>query len=458
MEFLDDEYLLETEAAKRLYGEIRDLPVLDPHSHVDADALLADESYTDVWQVVGANNHRVRMLMRTRGVPEEKITGDLDNWEKWKALASVFPSFAGNPTYEHVHLVLKRRFGVDVPISPETTDEIWEETRRQLHRPGLGRQSALEASRVEVVATTDDPLSDPDRYDRLADELDGVTVLPVWRPDAVMQVDRIGWDQVVDALGRTTDTDVSDLDGFRAALEASHDAFDDHGCVASSHAIRDPLSKPVSDERAREVYERAYAGATLSEAEVREFRAYLLELFGTLDREADWAMRIRLGTVEDYRDSLYEGLGADLSADVAAHHVELSTALQHFLNEFDGGPEVVLSTGNPAHYPSLASLSRVFPTVSVGAPWWLGDSAGAIRDQLESVGTVDLLSNYGGMASHSRDLFSIESRFETFRRSLADTVGRFVDRGQVPESAGSDLVRRVAYDRPRDLWNLEPAR
>jgi glucuronate isomerase len=169
-------------------------------------------------------------------------------------------------------------------------------------------------------------------------------------------------------------------------------------------------------------------------------------------------MRIRLGTVEDYRDSLYEGLGADSSADVAAHHVELSTALQHFLNEFDGGPEVVLSTGNPAHYPSLASLSRVFPTVSVGAPWWLDDSAGTIRDQLESVGTVDLLSNYGGMASHSRDLFSIESRFETFRRSLADTVGRFVDRGQVPESAGSDLVRRVAYDRPRDLWNLEPAR
>lgn len=455
MGFLDDEYLLETGAAQRLYGEIRDLPVLDPHSHVDVDALLADEPYTDVWDVVGANNHRVRMLMRTRGVPEETITGETDNWRRWKALAAVFPSFAGNPTYEHVHLVLKRRFGVDVPISPETTDEIWEETRRQLHRPALGRQSALEASSVEVVATTDDPLSDPERYDRLADELDGVTVLPVWQPDAVMQVGRIGWDQVVDALGRTTDTDVSDLEGFRAALEASHDAFDDHGCIASSHAIREPRSKPVSEERAREVYERARAGATLSDAAVRDFRAYLLDLFGTLDREADWVMRIHVGTVEDYRDSLYEGLGADSSTDVAAHHAELATGLRHFLNEFDGGPEVVLSTGNPAHYPTLASLSRVFPAVSVGAPWWLGDSASAIQDHLESVGTVDLLSNYGGMASHSHDLFSIESRFETFRRSLANTVGGLVDRGQVPESAGTDLVRRVADDRPRDLWDLD---
>ena len=132
MTFMDSEYLLETPAAKRLYEEIRDLPILDPHSHLDVEELVENEGWTDIWEVEGATDHYVWELMRKRGVPEERITGGASNREKWTALAKVFPAFAGNPTYEWVHLDLKRRFGIEKPISADTADEIWEETRAQL--------------------------------------------------------------------------------------------------------------------------------------------------------------------------------------------------------------------------------------------------------------------------------------------------------------------------------------
>jgi glucuronate isomerase len=115
---------------------------------------------------------------------------------------------------------------------------------------------------------------------------------------------------------------------------------------------------------------------------------------------------------------------------------------------------VVLYTVDPTHYPTVATLARAFPNVSVGAAWWFNDSPYGMQDQLEYVGTVDLLANYGGMVSDSRKLLSFGSRFEMFRRSLANTVGAMVERGQVPEPVAEDLVRHVAYDRPNELWGF----
>ena len=454
MAFIDKEYLLETPAAKRLYEEIRDLPILDPHSHLDVEELVENEGWTDIWEVEGATDHYVWELMRKRGVPEERITGGASNREKWTALAKVFPAFAGNPTYEWVHLDLKRRFGIEKPISADTADEIWEETRAQLQEARMRPQALLAEMNVEVVSSTDDPTSSLEHHRTLADELDDVTVRPTWRPDRAMQIEAAGWTDYVEELGGATDTDVSDLEGFVTALEASHEYFDDHGCGASDHGLREVVSRPVSDRRAGNVYERAAAGETLSGEDVRDFKAYVLERIGEMNRDSGWVTQFHIGAVRNYRDSLYDDLGADSGGDVSTQDIELVDNLKYVLNRFDGDEEFVLYTVDPTHYPTIATIARAFPTVSIGAAWWFNDSPYGMSEQLEYVGTVDLLANYAGMVSDSRKLVSFGSRFEMFRRSLANTVGRMVDRGQIPYETAADLVERVAYDRPADLWEF----
>ncbi len=454
MSFLDEGYLLESRAAERLYEEISDLPLLDPHSHVDVEEVLENDTWNDIWEIEGATDHYVWELMRKRGVPERKITGEATNQEKWTALAEVFPEFAGNPTYEWVHLDLKRRFGIHEPISADTADEIWTETKARLQEPAMRPQALLREMNVEVVSSTDDPTSTLEPHRRLASELDGITVRPTWRPDTAMQIDEAGWREYVDELGAATDTETSDLDGFLAALETSHEHFDEHGCGASDHGLREVVSKPVSDRRARAVYRRAYAGETLSPDDVTEFKAYVLERIGEWNSETDWVTQLHVGAVRDYRQSLYERLGADSGGDVSTQDVELTESLKYFCNRFDGDLEIVLYTVDPTHYPTVATIARAFPTVSVGAAWWFNDSPYGMADQLEYVGTVDLLANYAGMVSDSRKLVSFGSRFEMFRRSLANTVGTMVERGQIPEDVATDRVRQVAYDRPKQLWDF----
>jgi glucuronate isomerase len=454
MSFLDEEYLLGSEPARQLYDEIRDLPILDPHSHLDVQAVARNEGWDDIWEVEGATDHYVWELMRKRGVPERKITGSASNREKWMALAEIFPQFAGNPTYEWIHLDLKRRFGIEKPISTDTAEEIWTETKDALDSPEMRQQALLEEMNVEVVSSTDDPTSDLEYHQQLEDDLDDITVRPTWRPDTAMKIDEAGWREYVDDLAAATDTDTSDLDGFLTALEVSHEYFENHGCGASDHGLREVVSKPVSDRRAGDIYQRAYAGETLTPADVTDFQAYVLERVGELNRETGWVTQFHIGPVRDYRDSLYDELGADAGGDISTQDIELAENLEYFLNRFDEDLQIVLYTVDPTHYPTVATISRAFPNVSVGAAWWFNDSPNGMRGQLEYVGTVDLLANYGGMVSDSRKLLSFDSRFEMFRRSLADTVGSMVERGQIPHDVAKDLVREVAYDRPAALWDI----
>ncbi|MCG1003177.1 MULTISPECIES: glucuronate isomerase [Halobacterium] len=455
MSFLDEDYLLDSAAAVDLYDSIADLPVVDPHNHVDLAEVVENEPWDDIWEVEGATDHYVWQLMRKRGVPEEKITGDASNREKWDALAAVFPDFAGNPTYDWVHLDLRRRFGIEAPLNADTADEIWAETKRQLADDEMRPQQVLRDMNVEVLCSSDDPTSQLRLHERAETEVEGVDVRPTWRPDRALKVEGPAWETFVAELDEVTDADVDDFEGFLDALAETHDYFADHGCVACDVGVgTSPVSRPVSVEHAGDVYAKARRGASLSAAEIRDYRAFLLEFVGELNSEAGWTTQLHVGAVRDYRESLHEDLGKNAGGDVSTQDVDLVEGLDYFLDRFDGEMEIVVYTLDPTHYPSATVVARAYPNVSIGPAWWFNDSPLGIENQLERVAAVDLLANHAGMVSDSRKLVSYGSRFEMFRRSLANVVGEMVERGRMPRENAERLVEHVAYDRPKELYGL----
>jgi len=455
MAFLDEQYLLGSESAVDLYESIADLPIVDPHNHIDLEAVVENEPWSDVWEVEGATDHYVWQHMRKRGVPEAKITGDASNREKWTALAAVFPDFAGNPTYDWVHLDLKRRFGIDAPLNADTADEIWRETKRQLTDDAMRPQQVLRDMNVEVLCSSDDPTSRLRYHERAETEVEGVDVRPTWRPDRALKIETPAWDAFVDELDDVTDAETDDFAGFCDALAETHDYFAERGCIACDVGMgTDPVSQSVSEARAADVYAKARRGASLTQAEVRDYKAFLLEFVGELNSDAGWTMQLHVGAVRDYRDSLYEAIGKNAGGDVAGQDVDLVDGLDYFFDRFDGDLETVVYTLDPTHYPSLAVVSRAYPNVSIGPAWWFHDSPMGIAEQLETVASIDLLANHAGMVSDSRKLVSYGSRFELFRRTLADVVGEMVERGRIPYENAERLVEHVAYDRPKELYGL----
>lgn len=454
MGFLDEDYLLESEAAKGIYSQIKDLPILDAHSHVSPKRIVENEGWSDIWEVEGENDHYVWSLMRKRGVPEEKITGEVSNREKWRALAGIFPELAGNPTYEWIHLDLKRRFGIDEPISGDTEGEIWRETSEKLNRNRMRPQELLEEMNVEVLCSTDDPASDLKYHQKAKKKLKNTDLLPTWRPDRAMEIGRDSWDKFCQELEQTTDISTSDFEGFLDALWKTHDYFDKSGCAASDIAMREPISKSVKKSEAARIYDETISGHNPTDEEKLKFRAFLLKKFGEMNEETGWVTQLHIGAVRNYRRKLFEDIGPDSGGDVSTQNIEFAEGLKFFLNKFDERLEVVLYCIDPTHLPTVATISRAFPNVSLGPPWWFNDSPFGIKRQLEYEGTVDLLSNFAGMVSDSRKLVSFASRFEMFRRSLADVIGGLVEKGQMPKNVGVNLARHISWRRPKDLFDF----
>ncbi|ELZ24177.1 glucuronate isomerase [Halosimplex carlsbadense 2-9-1] len=455
MSFLDDEtYLLETDAARDLYETIEGRPILDPHNHADIVEIVENDGWSDIWEVQGATDHYVWSMMRKRGVDEELITGDASNREKWEAFAEVVPEMAANPVYEWLHLDLKRRFGIEQPVSAETADEIWTETKSQLEDDDMRPQELLREMNVEVLATTDNPTSQLEYHERAVEEVEGVDIRPTWRADPAVNVQKAGFLDFADDLADATDYDTDDFAGYLDALAATHEYFEHHGCAASDLGVLEPVSRPVSEERAAEIYAKRRAGESLSEREIGDLQAYLLEFIGELNSDAGWVSQLHIGALRDYREQLYDELGAASGGDVSMGDLNIAEGLDYYLDRFDGEGEIILYCVDPSHYPTLTTLARAYSNVSVGPAWWFNDSPFGMDHQLDYVGSVDLLANHAGMVSDSRKLLSFDSRFEMFRRTLANVVGKKVERGQIPLDVAEDLVDHVAYERPKELYGF----
>ncbi len=452
MGFLDDTYLLTSPQAVRLYEIVKNLPIIDAHNHGDVCEILDNTGWNDIWEVEAATDHYVWELMRKRGVKEEKITGSASNKDKWAALANILPECAGNPVYEWIHLDLKRRFDIHKAVNSENACEIWERTGDNLKKPAMRPQQLLRRMDVEIMCTTDEPDSQLKEHQQAAEKLEDIRILPTWRPDKLMNINKSGWRNAVERLGKSTNTDIDTLNGLQEALDKSHKHFDGCGCVASDHGVLEPLSYEVSQGQADAIYRRALSGKYPSADEARDFMAFLMCRFGELNEEKGWITQLHIGAFRDYRHLLDSRLGPDSGGDISKGNIEIAENLKHLLNRFAENGKVVLYCLDPTHLPTIATISRAFPNISLGAPWWFNDSPFGMEQHLRYVATIDLLSNHAGMVTDSRKLLSYGSRTEMFRRVLCSVLGDMEQKGQIPADIAAELARKLSYERPKEVF------
>ena len=70
--FLDDDFLLTTSTARRLYQVARSMPILDYHCHLDPKEIAQDRRFENITQVWLGGDHYKWRLMRANGVDESR--------------------------------------------------------------------------------------------------------------------------------------------------------------------------------------------------------------------------------------------------------------------------------------------------------------------------------------------------------------------------------------------------
>lgn len=454
-DFLGPFFLLTTTSARELYREVAELPIIDAHNHANVEEIAVNEAYRDLWQVEVASDHYVWEMLRKRGIPERLITGDAPPREKWLAAAAAWEDLAGNPTYEWVYLDLKRLLNIHDDITADSAGKIWDETKAILAQPDMRPQELLLRMNVEAMCSTDDPCDLLPHHRFLQQQKFACQVRPTFRPDRAMAIYKADWNAYIDRLQQRVNGTFSSIGDLRAALRITHDYFAENGCIASDHGVDTPYAHLVDDPTANDIFCKARRHETLSRQEQIDFMAWMLHAMAELDQEKDWVFQLHIGAVRDVRDTLLAALGPDTGGDISDHSISIATPLHDLLNRFDDRLKIVLYALDPGHQATLAALTRAFGAkVNLGAAWWLNDSPIGMKRQLEYIGSVDLLANFSGMVSDSRKLFSYGSRHEVFRRVLCQTLGEMTQQGRMRMKTAVRLAVKLAYERPKSLFNL----
>ena len=157
--FLTEDFLLQSGTARELYHDYAEkMPILDYHCHLPPVQIAENKQFSTITEAWLGGDHYKWRAMRTNGVDEERITGQADDREKFRAWAETVPYTIGNPLYHWTHLELKRYFGIEGKLlNGKTADEIYDACNSWLAGEQYRARGLMKQMQVRAVCTTDDP-------------------------------------------------------------------------------------------------------------------------------------------------------------------------------------------------------------------------------------------------------------------------------------------------------------
>ncbi|QTN26320.1 glucuronate isomerase [Rhodoferax sp. AJA081-3] len=461
--FMDPHFLLDTETAQQLYHDVAaELPIIDYHSHLQQGEIAAKKQFRNIAELWLAGDHYKWRLMRSAGVSEDFVTGPQSDEAKFLAFCRVLPLAAGNPIYHWCHLELRRIFGITLTINATNAPRIWEQANTRLAT--MTCWTLLEQAKVEVACTTDDPVDDLAQHESIARSGLSTRVLPAFRPDAAMRINRPGFADYLVTLGAKTGSPITRYADLVAALADRVAYFHQRGARISDHAIDLPISSDtVSVDACEVLLSRRLSGATLSDAEQAAFQRGLLQDLGTIYARHQWAMCLHIGAQRNNSQRGMQVLGPDTGYD-AISDAGHSRGIAGLLDALDADgllPKTILFCLNPAMNEMLAALIGCFQDGSVagkvqmGPAWWFNDHKDGNLRQLRALANHGVLGSFVGMVTDSRS-FASYPRHDYFRRLLCRQLGRWVQDGEYPDDqqALETLVRGVCYDNAKRYFAL----
>ncbi len=467
-DFIHDDFLLQTKAARRLYHEYASShPIVDYHNHLPPGEILEDATYANITDIWLKGDHYKWRAMRIAGIPEQFITGkdvtgkdvsdkDVTDRDKFMAWAKTVPRTLKNPLYHWTHLELKRYFDIDEQLNEDSAGRIWDVTAEMLQSPEFSTRNLLKRMNVHVTCSTDDAADTLQEHKQLEEEGEEAFVMfPTYRPDNAMKVeDPAFFSEYVRKLESITGIAINGYPAYLEALRKRHDYFNERGCRASDHGLEEPYAEDYTDQEISKIFEDACDGIKPDVAAERKFKSALMHEFAVMDHEKGWAFQMHIGAMRNNNSKMYRRVGPDAGFD-SIGDASLARPLVRFLDRLEQNdqlPKTILYNLNSTYNEVLASLLGTFMGGGVpgkiqhGAGWWFHDQKEGMEAQLQTLSNMSLLSEFVGMVTDSRSFLSFP-RHEYYRRILCNMLGSDVEAGIVPNDDRllADLLEKLCY-------------
>ena len=462
--FLNEDFLLENQIAQQLYHDYaKQLPIIDYHCHLPPAEIAADHIFENLTKIWLDGDHYKWRAMRTLGIKEQFITGDVPDLEKFKKWAHTVPYTLRNPLFHWTQLELKRYFDISDLLTEDNAEEVYNSCSQKLNTPEYSTRNLLRSRNVEVVCTTDDPIDDLAYHQQLAKEDFEIKMLPAFRPDNAVLIEKEDFLNYIKNLSKAADIEIRSYGDLLNALENRIEFFHSNGCKLSDHGLEQVYAADFTFSEVDRILQKRIAGQDIFPGEALQFRSAVLYELGKMYHKKGWVQQYHLGALRNNSNRMVRTLGPNTGFDSIGDFSQ-ANSLSRFLDKLDTENQLaktILYNLNPRDNELMATMIGNFNDGSVrgkmqfGSAWWFLDQKDGMEKQINTLSNMGLLSCFIGMLTDSRSFMSFP-RHEYFRRILCNLIGRDVHNGELPNDIKwlGKIVADICYYNAKSYFNF----
>jgi glucuronate isomerase len=448
--------------ARRLYGLVRDLPIISPHGHTDPQWFASNEPFSDATSLLLAPDHYLYRMLYSQGIDLDRLgvasrsgASSADPRAAWRVLAESFHLFRGTPSSMWLNHVFAKVFGLTVKLDAASADHYFDTIGAQLATPEFRPRALFERFNIEVIATTESPLDTLEHHAAIRDSGWRGRVITAYRPDAVIDPEHESFRDSLDKFGELTGEDVYSLTGYLRAHRARRAVFAAAGATSTDHGHITAATADLSQAELERLFERVTTGNfTASDAEL--FRAAMLVEMAKMSIDDGLVMQIHPGAFRNHNRWLFEHFGRDKGADIP-QRTDYVHALKPLLDRVGNDKRfslIVFTLDESSYSRELAPLAGHYPALKLGPAWWFHDSPeGMLRFREYTTETAGFY-NTVGFNDDTRAFLSIPARHDVARRIDCVFLARLVAEHRLDEDDAAQVARDLAYRLPKQAYRL----
>jgi glucuronate isomerase len=449
--------------ARRLYREVRELPIVSPHGHCDPRWFAGNEPFPDPATLLIAPDHYLFRMLYSQGVALEELgiarrdgAGALPDPRRiWRLFAEHYPLFRGTPSRLWLEHAFFEIFGVRERLAPASADRIYDQIADCLARPEFRPRALFERFGIETLATTESPLDELAAHRALRASGWRGNVITACRPDPVVDPEHEEFAEGVARLGELTGEDAWTWAGYLRALVQRRAFFASLGATSTDHGHPSAVTADLDRASCERLFSRALRGE-LAAAESELFRGQMLTEMARMSLDDGLVLQIHPGSWRNHNGALFRRFGRDKGADIPTP-TDYVRALRPLLERYGNEPRltVILFTLDESSYSrELAPLAGHYPILRLGPAWWFFDGPDGILRYRRSVTETAGFYNTVGFNDDTRAFLSIPARHDVARRVDCGYLAQLVAEHRLPEDEAAEIAVDLAYRLVKRAYRL----